>query len=84
MHKLHQHLGTWHSATCDLRWLRCGLRPPGHTRNFLAAQEICQSAEVASAHLEQKVLHVPVASSHGRKQVQWLYVGSSLHKEGQI
>lgn len=33
---------------------------------------------------EQKVLHVPVASPHRRKQVQWLRGGSSLHKEGRI
>lgn len=70
---------------CDLRWLQCGLRPPEHTKNLLAGQGICQSAGVAYTHLEQKVLHVPVASPHGRKQARWFRVGSSsLHEEGQI
>lgn len=35
-------------------------------------------------HSEQKVLHVPVALLHGRKEMQWLHVGSPLHKDGQI
>lgn len=80
MHKLHH----WHSVMCDPRWLQCGLCSPGHTRNLLAGQGICQSAGVACAYLEQKGLHVPVALPHGRKEMQWLHVGSPLHKEGQI
>lgn len=68
MCKPHQDLGTWQLlVTSD--GSRVVSRSPGHTKCFLAGQEMWQRAGVALAPLEQKVLHVPVASPYGGKHL---------------